>query len=84
MAAAYSVRGFPDARVSAPITWDEVADCDPADFTIGTVPKRFARLGDLHAGIDDAVFHIDQLLEWAERDEASGAADPGEPDPPEG
>ena len=54
IAAAYSVRGFPDARVSAPVRWDEVDDCDPHDFTIFTMPARFAELGDLHEGIDDA------------------------------
>ena len=72
LASAYSIRGVADARVSAPITWDEVPDIDPRDFTVGTVPDRFAKLGDLHAGIDDAVFSLDTLLEWAERDEASG------------
>ena len=81
MAAAYSVRGVPDATVSTPITWDEIDDVEPDDCTIATVPARFAELGDLHAGIDDAVFAIDPLLEWAERDERAGAADPGEPDP---
>ena len=70
------------ARVSTPITWDEIDDVDPADLTIATVPQRFAELGDLHAGIDDAVFAIDPLLEWADRDEHSGATDPGEPDHP--
>ncbi len=80
MAAAYSVRGVPDARVSTPITWGEVDDVQPADLSIATVPKRFAALGDLHAGIDDAVFMIDQLLAWAERDERDGAVDPGTPD----
>jgi DNA primase len=84
MAAAYSVRGFPDARVSTPITWSEVVDVDPADFTIGTVPARFATLGDLHAGIDDAVFSIDGLLEWADRDEHAGSVDPGSADAPDG
>jgi DNA ligase D len=79
MAAAYSVRGFPDGRVSAPIRWDEVDDVDPADLTLRTVPGRFAALGDLHARIDDAVFRIEPLLEWAERDERAGALDP-EPD----
>ena len=69
IAAAYSVRGFPDGRVSTPLAWDEVADCDPHDFTIATVPARFADLGDLHAGIDDAVFDIAPLLEWADRDD---------------
>ncbi|WP_034271603.1 non-homologous end-joining DNA ligase [Haloechinothrix halophila] len=68
IAAAYSVRGFPDARVSTPVRWDEIADVDPRDFTIATVPKRFAELGDLHDGIDDAVFALDPLLEWADRD----------------
>ena len=72
MAAAYSVRGVPDATVSTPITWDEVDDVEPADFTMATVPARFAELGDLHAGIDDAVFAIDQLLDWADRDERDG------------
>jgi hypothetical protein len=65
MAAAYSVRGRPEANVSTPITWDEVDDVEPEDCTMQTVPERFARLGDLHGGIDDAVFAIDPLLEWA-------------------
>lgn len=68
IAAAYSVRGVPDGRVSTPITWDEVPDVDPRDFTLETVPPRFARLGDLHAGIDDTVFDLAPLLEWADRD----------------
>jgi DNA primase len=80
MAAAYSVRGFPDARVSTPIAWSEIDEVDPAAFTIATVPQRFAELGDLHAGIDASVFRIDELLEWAERDEREGAPDPGTPD----
>jgi DNA ligase D len=83
MAAAYSVRGFPDAAVSTPITWGEVDDVEPKDFTMATVPRRFAELGDLHAGIDQAAFAIDELLEWAARDESAGAVDagiPGEPD----
>jgi DNA ligase D len=83
MASAYSVRGVPDARVSTPITWDEIADVDPADFTIATVPLRFAKLGDLHAGIDEAVFAIDPLLEWADRDQREGAEDAGDPDAPQ-
>jgi DNA primase len=83
MAAAYSVRGFPDARVSAPITWEEVNDVDPGDLTMLTVPQRFAKLGDLHSHIDDSVFQIDQLLAWAERDERAGASDPGTPEPPD-
>jgi DNA ligase D len=80
MAAAYSVRGFPDAAVSTPITWEEVDDVEPKDFTMATVPHRFAELGDLHAGIDQAVFAIDTLLEWAARDERAGAVDAGLPD----
>jgi DNA ligase D len=83
MAAAYSVRGFPDAAVSTPITWDEVDDIEPKDFTMATVPQRFAELGDLHAGIDQAVFAIDELLEWAARDESAGAVDAGIPDDPD-
>jgi DNA primase len=80
IAAAYSVRGVPDARVSTPIEWREIDDVDPAEFTMRTVPARYARLGDLHAGIDQAVFRIDELLEWAERDERAGEHDEGEPD----
>ncbi|GAB2464162.1 DNA polymerase domain-containing protein [Jatrophihabitans fulvus] len=70
IAAAYSVRGTPAGRVSAPVTWDELPDVEMDDFTIATMPARFAELGDLHAGIDDAVWSIEPLLEWAERDEA--------------
>ena len=80
MAAAYSVRGVPAATVSTPIRWDEVDDVEPGDCTMATVPPRFAELGDLHQGIDDAVFAIDALLEWAARDEHAGAPDPGSPD----
>jgi DNA ligase D-like protein (predicted polymerase) len=69
---AYSVIGVPEARVSTPITWDELAGVDPAEFTIATVPDRYAALGDLHAGIDDAVFPLDELLAWADRDEEAG------------
>jgi DNA ligase D len=83
MAAAYSVRGVPDARVSTPIMWNEITDVDPADLTIATVPQRFTELGDLHANIDDAVFPIDQLLAWAERDERAGVVDPSTEDPPD-
>ncbi|UDY37897.1 non-homologous end-joining DNA ligase [Dermatobacter hominis] len=78
IAAAYSVRGVPTATVSAPIRWDEVDDVEPADITMATMPARFAELGDLHEGIDDAVFAIDELLEWADRDEAAGEAVPAE------
>jgi DNA ligase D len=65
---AYSVIGVPEGRVSTPIRWDEVADVDPREFTIATVPARFAEVGDLHATIDDNVFDLTPLLEWAERD----------------
>ncbi len=79
IASAYSVRGVREGRVSTPITWAEIDTVMPADWTIATVPARFAELGDLHAGIDDAVFRIDPLIEWAERDEQQGAPDPGDP-----
>jgi len=65
---AYSVIGVPEGRVSTPVRWDEVADVDPRDFTIATVPARFAEVGDLHATIDDNVFDLTPLLEWADRD----------------
>jgi DNA ligase D len=80
IAAAYSVRGVPDARVSAPVRWDEIDDAEPGDFTMDTMPPRFAKLGDLHAGIDDAVFDIAPLLQWADRDEREGAKPPPPPD----
>ncbi|MDQ4138678.1 MAG: non-homologous end-joining DNA ligase [Actinomycetota bacterium] len=80
IAAAYSVRGNPDGTVSTPIRWDEVDDVNPRDFTLATVPSRFAELGDLHAGIDDAVFDLAPLLEWAERDEREGHELPPEPE----
>lgn len=80
IASAYSVRGVPQGTVSTPLRWDEIDDAVPADFTMATVPARFEALGDLHAGIDEAVFPIEQLLEWAERDERAGTADPGDPD----
>jgi DNA primase len=65
--------------VSAPIHWEDIDDCEPDDFTIATMPARFAELGDLHAGIDDAVFDISTLLEWAERDEEAGSEPPVDP-----
>jgi DNA ligase D len=68
---AYSVRGVKEATVSTPISWDEVDDVVPQDCTIATVPDRFAKLGDLHQGIDDDAYSLDALLEWADRDEAS-------------
>ncbi|MCW2525944.1 MAG: hypothetical protein JWM76_804 [Pseudonocardiales bacterium] len=69
IAAAYSVRGGPAGLVSAPVTWEELPDVEMTDFTIATMPARFALLGDLHAGIDDAVWSIAPLLELADRDE---------------
>lgn len=80
IASAYSVRGVPNAQVSAPVAWDEVDDCEPADFTIATVPGRYARIGDLHADIDDHPFALAPLLQWAERDEADGDG-PGTDEP---
>ena len=80
IAAAYSVRGNPIGTVSTPIRWDEVDDAEPQDFTIATVPARYAEIGDLHASIDDEVFDITPLLEWAERDEREGAETPDDPD----
>ena len=76
IASAYSVRGNPEGTVSTPIRWDEIDDVEPGDCTIATVPARFAKLGDLHEGIDDAVFSLDTLLEWADRD----GVDPPDPD----
>jgi hypothetical protein len=72
---AYSVRPLPDARVSAPLHWHEVPDCDAADFTVFTVPKRFAEIGDPHAGMDAAPGSLEKLLELAARDEAAGLGD---------
>ncbi len=81
IASAYSVRGVPEARVSTPVAWDEVDDVEPDDCTIATVPKRYAVKGDLHEGIDDAVFDLSVLLEWADRDEREGADPPEDPEP---
>jgi DNA ligase D-like protein (predicted polymerase) len=72
---AYSVRPVPDARVSTPLHWDEVPDCDPADFTVLTVPARFAELGDPHSGMDAEPGSLEKLLELAEEDEAAGLGD---------
>jgi DNA primase len=68
IASAYSVRGVQEAIVSTPITWDEIDDVEPRECTIATMPSRFAKLGDLHKGIDDVVYSLDTLLEWADRD----------------
>jgi DNA ligase D-like protein (predicted polymerase) len=75
VASAYSVRPTPDARVSAPLRWDEVPDCDPAAFTVDTMPDRFAVMGDLSDGIDEAVGSLESLLELADRHEAEGLTD---------
>jgi len=72
---AYSVRPVPDARVSAPLHWHEVPDREASDFTVLTIPKRFAEIGDPHEGIDAAAGSLDQLLELAARDEAAGIGD---------
>jgi bifunctional non-homologous end joining protein LigD len=72
---AYSVRPVPDARVSMPLHWHEVAECDPADFTVLTVPARFAESGDPHAGMDGSAGSLEKLLELAAQDEAAGLGD---------
>jgi len=89
IASAYSVRARPDGTVSAPFRWDELEDLETEDFTLATMPGRFAELGDVQAGIDDAVCDLRKLLEWVEREEAEGAGEapyppnfpkmPGEP-----
>src|SRR3954462_5466684 len=75
IASAYSVRPTQDARVSAPLTWDEIDDCNPADFTMKTMPARFAQVGDRHAGIDDRPCSLDALLELSARQEREGQGD---------
>ncbi|MBB5344742.1 DNA polymerase domain-containing protein [Tunturibacter empetritectus] len=72
---AYSVRPLPDARVSTPLRWDEVMTCDPADFTVLTMPDRFAKIGDPHAAMNEHAGVLDALLEMAARDEAEGVGD---------
>jgi DNA ligase D len=89
IASAYSVRARPDAAVSAPITWDELPEVETEDFSMATMPARFAALGDVQAGIDDAVCDLRVLLEWVEREEKQGLGEapyppnfpkmPGEP-----
>jgi bifunctional non-homologous end joining protein LigD len=72
---AYSVRPVPDARVSAPLFWHEVPECNPADFTVLTVPRRFAALGDPHANLDAEAGSLERLLELALEDEIAGLGD---------
>ena len=75
VASAYSVRPTRDARVSAPLAWDEVPDCDPAEFTLATMPRRFTEVGDRHAGIDDAAGSLAALLELSAEQERGGLGD---------
>jgi DNA ligase D-like protein (predicted polymerase) len=75
VASAYSLRPVPDVRASAPLAWDEVPSCDPAAYTIATMPERFARIGDPWAAMDEAAGSLDGLLELAARDEAAGLPD---------
>jgi DNA ligase D len=78
IAAAYSVRGTPDARVSAPLRWNELDEATPQDFTIATMPARYDQLGDLHHDIDDHPFDISELLEQADRLDADGTSEPSD------
>jgi DNA primase len=80
IACAYSVRGNAIGTVSTPIEWSEIDDVSPSDFTMATVPARLAEKGDLHGGIDEAVFDIAPLLDWADRDEGNGASPPVDPE----
>ena len=75
IASAYSVRPTRDARVSAPLTWQEIDECDPADFTLATMPARFAAIGDRHAGIDEHPCSLDRVLELSARQEREGQGD---------
>ena len=79
---AYSVRPRPDATVSTPVTWEELPDVVTEDFTLVTMPKRFASLGDVQAGIDDAVCDLGVLFEWVEREEAAPCEAPYRPNFP--
>src|SRR6266850_4709612 len=72
---AYSIRPLPDARVSAPLRWEEIPECEPGDFTVLTMPRRLAEVGDPNSAMDAAAGSLDQLLELADRDEAAGLGD---------
>ena len=72
---AYSIRPLPDARVSAPLRWEEIPDCEPGDFTVLTMPARLEEIGDPNAHMDDAAGSLERLLELADRDEAAGLGD---------
>src|SRR3981189_3460274 len=74
-ASAYSVRPLPDARVSTPLHWHEVANCEPADFTVLTIPKRFAEIGDPHLEMNNSAGLLDGLLDLAAKDEVEGLGD---------
>jgi DNA ligase D len=80
IASAYSVRGVPTATVSTPVDWSEIPDLEPQDFTVLTVPARYAARGDLHATIDDRAHSLTELLDWADRDEKAGLAGPADAD----
>jgi hypothetical protein len=75
IASAYSVRPTPDARVSAPLTWDEIDACEPGDFTLATMPARFAAVGDRHAAIDSHPCSLARVLELSAQQEIDGAGD---------
>jgi bifunctional non-homologous end joining protein LigD len=75
IASAYSIRPTAEATVSAPLAWDEIDDCDPRDFTLKTMPVRFAKLGDLHKGIDRAACSLEKLLDLSEKHERDGQGD---------
>ncbi|MGH2358313.1 MAG: DNA primase, partial [Candidatus Limnocylindria bacterium] len=75
VASAYSVRPTPDARVSAPISWEELESCDPRDFTLATMPERFATIGDRHSAIDAHPGSLESLLELSTRQEREGLGD---------
>ena len=75
IASAYSVRPTPEARVSAPLAWDEIDSCEPADFTLATMPARFREVGDRHAAIDEHPCSIERVLELSAQQEREGSGD---------